>query len=111
MNLNEAIKKDHAEQAAFDRMMNRWVYGLLAVIAAFILWLVYTTHEETTIKENFPDCKITSVHGFNAYGTTTALHCFTPKGGYRIITKMEAPVIGEHRSCYELNSGSVHCHE
>lgn len=111
MNLNEAIKKAHAEQEAFDKMITKWVCGLLAAIAALIIWLAYAVHENTTIKENFPDCKITSVHAFNAYGTTTALYCFTPKGGYRIITKMQAPVVGEHRSCYELNSGSVRCHE
>lgn len=88
MNLNEAIKKAHAEQTAFDKTMTKWVYGFWAAIVAMIIWIAYIVHENTTIKENFPDCKITSVHAFNAYGTTTALHCFTPKRGYRIITKM-----------------------
>ena len=111
MNLNEAIKKAHAEEAAFDKKLARWGYVLLAVFAAFIIWITYVIHENTTIKENFPDCKITSVHGFNAYGTTTALTCWTPKAEYRIVTKMQAPVVGENRSCYELNSGSVRCHE
>lgn len=104
MNLNEALKKAHAKEAVFDRTMTRWVYGFWAAIVAMIIWIAYIVHENTTIKENFPDCKIESVHGFTVYGTTTALRCKTTNAEYRVITKMQAPVVGENRSCYELNA-------
>lgn len=110
-NLNSELKKIHAEEAFFDKTMKKWLSIFTVVVFAFIAFVSYLVYESTTIKDNFEECKIESVHAFSVYGTTTALRCKLRDNEYRVITKMQAPIVGEVRKCYEVNNGAVRCHE
>lgn len=110
-NLNSELKRIHAEEAFFDKTMKRWLAIISIAIFALIALIAHSVHESTTIKDNFEECKIESVHAFSVYGTTTALRCKLRDSEYRVITKMQAPIVGEVRECYEVNNGAVRCYE